>query len=201
VLTVRSSALCAITLSLAGAACYAADDGPQFDAKGELQRPADFREWVFLTSGLGMTYGPNAPSADRPAPFSNVFVNPTAHRAFMATGKWPDGTLFVLEVRRAIENASINNGGRTQGEVVALEASVKDTARFPEGGWAYFSFDSEQGALEAAAPFPRTASCYACHSQHGAVEWTFTQFYPEQFEVAKRHGTVRPDYDPNRKAQ
>jgi hypothetical protein len=44
---------------------------------------------------------------------------------------------------------------------------------------------------------PRTASCYDCHSRHGAVEWTFTQFYPQQFEVAQKLGTVRKDYDPD----
>jgi hypothetical protein len=33
------------------------------------------------------------------------------------------------------------------------------------------------------------------------VEWTFTQFYPTAFEVAQRLGTVRPDYDPARKAE
>ena len=119
----------------------------------------------------------------------------------MKTGQWPNGTQFVLEIRRVVENASVNNGGRTQGDAVALEASVKDTERFPDGGWAYFSFDGPQGLEDAAAPLPRTASCYSCHSQHGAVEWTFTQFYPAQFEVAKRLGTVRSDYDPNRKAE
>ena len=184
-----------------GGAVYAADDAVQFNDRGELRRPADYREWVFLTSGLGMTYGPNAPAPNQPAPFSNVFVNPDAYRSFMQSGAWPDGTLFVLEIRRAIENASINNGGRTQGPAVALEAAVKDTTRFPDGGWAYLSFDSPHGLRDAAAPLPRTESCYSCHSQHGAVEWTFTQFYPEQFEVAKRMGTVRADYDPNRKAQ
>jgi hypothetical protein len=33
------------------------------------------------------------------------------------------------------------------------------------------------------------------------VEWTFTQFYPEQFAVAQKLHTVRADYDPARKAQ
>jgi len=196
----RSGAFCFV-LSLVGSACFAADEAVQFNERGELLRPADFREWVFLASGLGMTYGPAAPGPGQPAPFSNVFVNPEAYRAFMQTGRWPDGTLFILEIRHAVENASINNGGRTQGDVMALEAAVKDTTRFPDGGWAYISFDSPQGPREAAAPLPRTASCYSCHSTHGAVEWTFTQFYPEQFEVAKRLGTVRPDYDPTRKAE
>jgi hypothetical protein len=172
---------------------------PQFNDKGEVLRPADYRQWVFLTSGLGMTYGPNAPRPGQPAPFSNVFVNPESYREFMQTGQWPNGTMFVLEIRHALESVSIDNGGRTQGDVVAIEASVKDATRFPDGGWAYLSFDGPQGLKAAAAPFPRTQSCYSCHSAHGAVEWTFTQFYPAQFEVAKRLGTVRADYDPSKK--
>jgi hypothetical protein len=156
---------------------------------------------VFLTAGLGMTYGPNAPRAGQPAPFSNVFVNPDSYREFMQTGKWPNGTMFILEIRGALENVSINNGGRTQGDVVAIEASVKDATRFPDGGWAYFGFGGREGLKAAAAPFPRTADCYSCHSKNAAVEWSFTQFYPAQFEVAKRLGTVRADYDPNRKLE
>jgi hypothetical protein len=188
-------------LVMASGSAYTAEPAPKFNDTGELVRPADYREWVFLTAGLGMTYGPNAPGAGQPAPFSNVFVNPDSYREFMNTGKWPDGTMFVLEIRRALENVSINNGGRTQGDVVALEASVKDSTRFPDGGWAYFGFDDQGVPKTAAAPLPRTASCYGCHSKNAAVEWTFTQFYPAQFDVAKRHGTVRADYDPNRKAE
>ncbi len=188
-----------LVLVLAAASGWQARAEPEFNDQGEVVRPADYRQWVFLTSGLGMTYGPNAPGPGQPAPFSNVFVSPASYQAFMQSGQWPNGTMFVLEIRRALENVSINAGGRTQGDVVALEASVKDTSRFPDGGWAYLSFDGAEGSRSAAAPFPRTQSCYGCHSANGAVEWTFTQFYPAQFEVAKRLGTVRPDYDPNRK--
>jgi hypothetical protein len=187
-----------LMLCLAGAAMAA---GPEFTDKGELLRPADYREWVFLASGLGMTYGPNRPQAGQAAPFDNVFVNPESYRAFMKTGRWPDGTTFMLEIRSAEENVSINAGGRTQGALRATEASVKDSKRYPDGGWAYFSFDGPKGIRESAAPFPRTAGCYSCHSRNAAVEWTFTQFYPTAFEAAKKLGTVRPDYDPARKAE
>jgi hypothetical protein len=179
----------------------AAAAGPQFNDKGELARPPDYREWVFLTSGLGMTYGPNRPQPGQAPPFDNVFVNPEAYRSFMKSGRWPDGTMFMLEIRSGDENVSINSGGKTQGALRAMEAAVKDTKRFPDGGWAYFSFDSPQGLKETTAPLARTASCYACHSKNAAVEWTFTQFYPTAFEVAQRLGTVRPDYDPARKAE
>ena len=178
----------------------AAEPAPQFNGQNELQRPQDYREWMFLTSDLGLTYGPSRSAPGQAPAFSNVFVNPAAYRAFMKSGKWPDGTLFILEVRESIDNSAVNAGGRTQGAIRAIEASVKDSKRFPDGGWAYFSFDGRQGLRESAQAFPRTESCYECHGRHGAVEWTFTQFYPQQFEVAQKHGTVRKDYDPVLKA-
>ena len=179
-----------------------APDGPQFNASGQLVRPPDYRDWVFLTSGLGMTYGPAAPAAGRPPMFDNVFVTRAAYREFLRTGTWPDKTMFVLEIRRSEENASINNAGRTQGPIAAMEAAVKDVKRFPDGGWGYFSFDGPNGTrLDAAAALPATASCYACHRNNTAVDNTFVQFYPELMEIARKMGTVKATYDPNKKAQ
>jgi hypothetical protein len=173
-----------------------APDAPAYTDDGKLLRPSDYREWVFVTSGLGMTYGPAKAAEGQEPRFDNVFVTRPAYRAFLESGTWPDGTMFMLEVRSAEANVSINNGGRTQGGVLALEAAVKDRKRFPEGGWGYYSFD---GPVESANPLPASASCYACHRDKAAVEHTFVQFYPTLFEVAKRHGTVRPDYEPSRR--
>ena len=68
-------------------------------ADGQLAFPSDYREWVFLSAGLGMNYGPNAPAEGQPQSFTNVYVNPSSYRSFMKTGAWPDRTLFVLEIR------------------------------------------------------------------------------------------------------
>jgi hypothetical protein len=168
-------------------------EAPAFASDGKLVRPADYREWVFVTSGLGMTYGPAKADEGRPPRFDNVFVTRAAYREFLKSGTWPDRTMFILEVRRSEERVSINNGGRTQGELVAIEAAVKDRSRYPGGGWAYFSFDGPDGPAEAAAPLPASASCLSCHADHGAVDHTFVQFYPTLFEAAKRHGTLRRD--------
>jgi hypothetical protein len=175
-------------------------DGPAYSAAGELLRPADYREWVYLTSGLGMTYGPAAEesSARRPN-FDNVFVNRASYRQFMASGKWPEKTMFILEIRSAEDHVSINNGGRTQGNVIAIEAAVKDTVRFPDTSWKYFTFGTAPRLTESAAPLPTTASCYTCHRENTAVEQTFVQFYPTLFDVARRMGTVKPTYDPAKK--
>ena len=175
-----------------------APEGPTYSSSGQLIRPADYREWVYVTSGLGMTYGPTQAAAGRPPLFDNVFVTREAYREFLRSGTWPDKTMFILEIRRADANVSINNGGHTQGAVVAIEAAVKDRRRFSDG-WGYFTFDSPQGLTDTAAPLPATASCYACHKANTAVDNTFVQFYPTLFDVAKRLGTVKPTYDPTRK--
>ena len=162
-------------------------DGPQFTADGQLAKPNAYREWVYLSSGLGMTYGPAAEGASDAAPrFDNVFVNPAAYKAFMATGKWPDKTIFVLEVRASESKASINKGGRFQSSLVAIEAEVKDEERFP-GKWAFFGFGM---SASPARMLPTTAQCYSCHSTNGAVDNTFVQFYPTLLEVAKSKGTL-----------
>jgi Cytochrome P460 len=168
---------------------------PQYTSAGELIRPTDFREWVFVTSGLGMTYNQPVPQpvSAQPAPprtpnFTNVYVNPSSYRAFMKTGQWPDQTMFILEIRAATSEGSINKGGHFQTNLVVIEASVKDEARFP-GKWAYFDFGRDMKTQVAA--LPRTERCYACHADNGAVDNTFVQFYPTLLDVATKMKTLK----------
>jgi hypothetical protein len=172
-------------------------DGPRYTNGTSLVRPADYREWTFLSSGLGMTYTPpsGSPSANASSPgFGNVFVNPSSYRGFMQTGVWPDGTIFVLENRRSSTEGSINKGGRFQTELASLEAEVKD-ARFPDG-WAFFDFGRAQSLKDVAEPLAGNAvrSCVDCHTKHTAVERTFVQFYPTLLEVARKKGTLKPGF-------
>jgi len=161
---------------------------PRYGSDGQLTLPSDYREWVFLSSGLGMTYQPPAAQGGQDAPaFTNVFANPAAYRSFLATGKWPDKTMLVLEVRASSSKGSINQGGSYQSGVLAIESEVKDTSKFPGNGWAFFAFgQSSTGKI-----LPRTQDCYGCHLEHGAVDNTFVQFYPVLLDVAKQKGTLR----------
>lgn len=181
----------ALIACIAGLALMAADepasDAPRYTSDGQLLRPENYREWVYLSSGLGMTYGSvKTENADRPPMFDNVFVTRAAYKGFLQTGKWPEKTMFVLEVRGSESKGSINNGGHFQSGLVAIEAEVKDD-RFP-GKWAFFGFgkDGRTGKM-----FPATASCYSCHSQKGAVDNTFVQFYPTLIDVARDKGTFK----------
>jgi hypothetical protein len=172
-----------LTFILVGWAAEAEDiDGPRHAASGSLLLPANYREWIFLSSGLGMTYGPLAARENAPR-FDNVFVNRPAYQAFLKTGLWPDKTMFVLEVRSSESKGSINKGGHYQTGVAGIESEVKDG-----GKWTFYSFG--RTGTEGKA-FPRTESCYTCHAENGAVDNTFVQFYPTILPVAKEKGTLK----------
>jgi hypothetical protein len=158
---------------------------PRYTSDGQLTLPSDYREWVFLSSGLGMTYQPMAGHND-PA-FTNVFVSPKSYRSFVATGTWPDKTMLVLEVRASASKGSINKGGSYQGDLLGIEGEVKDTAKFPGNGWTFFAF----GKSSTGQKLPQTEDCYACHRDHAAVDNTFVQFYPVLLDIAKQKGTLK----------
>jgi YHS domain-containing protein len=188
-----STAVAALTLilSLGGGpqtAKQEPNDGPQFTSDNRLARPVNYRNWIYLSSSLGLQYGPGANPAD-PA-FENVYVNPSAYSEFMKSGKWPDKTIFVLEIRRSMDKGTFAQGGRYQGDLVTMEAAVKDESRFPEK-WAYFGLGRN---AESARAIPKTESCFTCHSANAAVENSFAQFYPTVFAVAKEKGTLNPGY-------
>jgi hypothetical protein len=191
----------AITLSAAlFAACFpfllhyappaqaAAEPAPAYAANGDLLPVGNYREWIYLTSGVDMSYSPKPAEMTM---FDNVFVNPDAYRNFLTTGTWPDKTILVLEVREAKSKGSINQHGQFQGtQLMGFEVHVKDETRFP-GKWAFFDFDSpeKRGTL-----IPQGAPCYSCHAAHGAVDTTFVQFYPTLLPIAEAKKTLSAAY-------
>lgn len=188
---IRALLVTALLTTLLAQLLPGASDTARFTKSGEVMFPADYRSWVFLSSGLGMTYGPNARRTNEAPRFTNVFVNPSSHREFLKTGRWPEGTTFVLEIRDSSSEGSINKGGHFQSKIAAIEVEVKDSKRFP-GGWAYFDFaDQPKPSVPALGP---KATCPACHSTNGAVESTFVQFYPSLIDVARAKGTLKAGF-------
>ena len=121
-----------------------------FDADG-LVRPGAYRDWVFLGS-----------TKDAES-LHNVYIEPAAYRQYAKTGIFPEGTVFVRE------------RVRPGGDSLTVEASVKDSNRFP-GGWAFFAFTDRQGKiLTKALP---DGNCRSCHEQKAEKDQVFTQFYP-----------------------
>lgn len=148
---------------------------PAYTSDGKLMLPANYRDWIFLTSGFGMNY---ANGTGRNPMFTNVFVSPEAYQGFKATGRWPDKSMFVVEIYSPASHGSINKGGHYQDSYHGLDVEVKDASR--PGEWSYYNFNpgvTEAGALGGGA-------CNKCHNENAAVEHTFVQFYPTLLDFA-----------------
>jgi hypothetical protein len=160
---------------------------PQYDAKGQLLRPADYRDWIFLTAGFGMNYSPAPGSHEM---FTNVFVQRWAYDEFMKSGKWPQQSMFVIDERDTQSKGSINKTGHFQTDLTGLAVEVKDSARNPQT-WAYYGFAADGASPDgkAAGAMPKGNPCWSCHEDHAAVEHTFVQFYPTLKVVARKFGT------------
>jgi len=138
-----------------------------FVGNDNLLCPSSYREWVFVGCSLGTDRAHNQSSEV----YHNVYIDPVAYRGYQRSGKFPDGTVMVLEVLSAETKPHEN-------DLIALQASVKDSSRF-DGGWGFYDFTAGIGKLKPQAePLPQTAGCLACHREKAATDHVFTQFYP-----------------------
>ena len=164
--------------------------GPSYTAAGELipaARDVPRVDFVIVWNvGITTTNQPRRTTAR--AGFTS-YGNPPAYREFLTTGQWPDKTIHPGDSASSSEARS--TGRPLPVDLVVIEASVKDEQRFP-GKWAYFDFGRDMKPQVAA--LPRTERCYACHTEHGAVDNTFVQFYPTLLDVARKFGSLRPSF-------
>ena len=123
------------------------ESAPQYNKDGELLRPQNYRQWVFLSSGFGMNYSKGADGMDHPM-FTNVFVPQRPYNEFLKTGHWPDKTIFVVEERGVGTDVNPARKGQFQVESMGLGVEVKDS-RFPEK-WAYFGFGDKTASSKKA---------------------------------------------------
>jgi len=164
------------------AANIASTNQPAYTADGKLLLPANYREWTFLTSGFGMNYSTGVSAHPM---FTNVFVSPAAYQGFKITGKWPDKSMFIVEIYSPATHGSINKGGHYQDAFRGLDVEVKDSSREQE--WSYYGFGP--GETEGQA---ENMGCNNCHSKNAAVEHTFVQFYPTLLEFAVEKDLIKP---------
>ena len=150
---------------------------PTYTANGDLILPENYRTWIFVGASLGLSYSEGAAEREGPGTFTNVYIQPEAYRYFMATGKFPEGTMLPMDIYRPGSRESINQAGYFEKDFLGMEVAVKDSERYEEG-WAYLSFRDRSGGLRpSASAFPKDR-CYDCHAEHAATDNVFTQFYP-----------------------
>ncbi|MFN3151584.1 cytochrome P460 family protein [Bremerella sp.] len=147
-----------------------------YNAEGELIRPTDHREWVFV----GAPVTPNDMNDGKAAfpEFHNVYIDPVSFASYKQTGTFPDGTVILKELVSVGGKSMDSGNGYFQGEFTSLEAMVKDRKRSTDepGGWAFFRFGEAPNYNPTGARM-KTESCNSCHS--GANEdYVFTDTYP-----------------------
>ena len=143
--------------------------------KGDLTKPADLANWVFLGASLGMGYNPGSFNAANPGQFQVVLMEPNAYRHFVERGSYAPGSMFLLAFYNADAQArSINKNGFTQSDLTNYEIHLISPKDGPDRHAFYlFGADATEGK-----PLPPNNNCQRCHLDHGAFDGTFAQFYP-----------------------
>lgn len=154
-----------------------ADLRPRFTPEGDLVRPEGWEAWVLAGTSMGLTYNEPADASapgEPPGRFLNVYIQPWAYERFMASGAFPEGTMFILAGADPVDKADPARGGFYQGEVSLLEVHLKQDGLDPTG-WGFYGFTAE---AETARRIPSDANCYSCHRDEAAFDHAFVQFYP-----------------------
>ena len=172
----------AVHTTCAAAAPVVTSNQPSYTADGQLALPANYRDWIFLTSGFGMNYSNGGGSHPM---FTNVYVSPDAYDGFKSSGKWPQKSMFVVEIYSPASEGSINKSGYYQKDFKGLDIEVKDSTRKQE--WSYYNFEPGEKTASAMG-----GGCEKCHNEHGAVEHTFVQFYPTLLGFAREKNLLKP---------
>ena len=153
------------------------DTVPRY-AGDSLIRPVGYECWVLAGASMGLGYsqpsGANAAGATG-GMFHNVYIEPSAYEHYVRTGKFREGTMMAMTLFMPGQKVHPSKQGFFEGDFMALEVSLKDSARYP-GSWAYFNFGMGAPAARAFA-LPRQA-CQACHVKNAADDNVFVQFYP-----------------------
>ena len=147
------------------------------DPAGNIKLPENVRRsWNHL--GSWVVADPKAPGHG----FHDVYTQPGAAKAYRETGKFPDGTVLVKEIRKV--ESGIQTTGRAQwaGDTNVWFVMVKDTkGRFPgnanwEEGWGWGLYEAKNPRLNVSKGFRST--CMACHTPAKQTDWVFTNGYP-----------------------
>jgi len=152
---------------------------------GEIRLPPDVRaQWTHLGSWLVADV--NAPGHG----FHDVYAQPQAVRHYRRTGRFPDGTVLVKEIR-AVESGEMTTGRAVwAGPAKVWFVMVKDDRRRFTGnrhwaeGWGWALFNAEQPRINVSKGFKE--SCSACHMPAKSSDWLFVTGYPSLDADRKR---------------
>jgi hypothetical protein len=156
-----------------------------FNSDGKMQLPTGYRRWVFVGAPLTPD-GLNNGKAMFPE-YHHVYVEAHNLDAYLKTGSFPEGTVFVKELTHVLDPA-FPDGSRTEpsgrgyfnGAYNCMDVTVKDSKRFAKtNGWGFFNFGHHPEPCEKTAEERPVTECAGCHIANVAkTDMTWIQFYP-----------------------
>jgi Cytochrome P460 len=156
-----------------------------FTPDGKMKLPTGYRRWVFV----GAPLTPNALNGGKAnfPEFHHVYVEARNLDAYLKTGTFPEGTVFVKELTRVL-NPTFPDGSREEpsgrgyfnGEYNGIDVTVKDSKKFAKSnGWGFFTFGHHPEPYEQTAAESPITVCAFCHQANVAkTDMTWIQFYP-----------------------
>ncbi|MBT4932464.1 MAG: hypothetical protein HN889_12515 [Rhodospirillaceae bacterium] len=148
----------------------------RYSTDGDLMLPENWREWVFIGSPTSPD-SMNSGEAYQPG-FKYVYIDPESFAHWKKTGTFRNGTMIVQERLKVVEAEYMDNHALIPGDYIGLSAMVKDSKRYPDSIWGFFSF----GRPPYGEQVPEIGSmdnlgCSGCHYE-ADQDWVFTRFYP-----------------------
>jgi hypothetical protein len=178
-----------------------APSDPQYTKEGNLIRPKQFQNWIFVGSNLGLGYNeeltantPRAKVRETLGEYHNIYISPEAYASYVRDKTFPDKTVLVMDVYSAEtkEPQGVVTAGSFNGKSLGIEVAVKNKDR-PDGqptAWAYYNFSDRAGGgthLPAEAPAQADANCFNCHRDHASDDKVWVQFYPTLRAIKDQH--------------
>ena len=157
------------------------------DGSGSISLPKDFRgNWIHLGTWVATSKAPvpGAESAQTTpgAGLHDVYTQPESVKAYQKTGRWPDGTVIVKEVR-AISWDDLPTGHvMYAGDRAECFVMVKDAkGRFKGNphwgdGWGWALFRSADPKKNVSTGYK--TDCMGCHEVAKDTDRAFVNGYP-----------------------
>jgi hypothetical protein len=150
---------------------------PYVDAQGKISLPKDYRAtWRYLGSWA-------VPVKKAPGHgFHDVFTQPESVEAFQKTGKFPDGTVLIKELRQVHGGKMTTGQVYWAGDIDAWFVMVKDQkGRFKGNpnwgeGWGWALFKPADPEKNVSANYRK--DCLGCHIPAKKTDWVYLQGYP-----------------------
>jgi hypothetical protein len=185
-----ASLLLGVILCILVASFVTADKGPSplslyVNEKGIITLPDGFRQkWTHLGTWIVTSQTATGPKTSEKAPgigVHEVYTQPESVKSHNRDGKWPDGTVLVMEIRNIQWDDMPTGHVMCSGDVTGWFVMVKDSENRFKGnpnwgdGWGWAAFKPSDPQKNISANYKE--DCADCHRAARTTDWIFIVGY------------------------